>query len=421
MTTYAIDFGTSNSLVAAVKDGEVAILPLDPRADDPTILKSVFYTPAAGEWYFGSEAIAEYSLQFGAGRFFRSVKKYLPDATFMGTVVHNEKFSIADLIAKFLRRLRERANEACGVDVTDAIIGRPAVFSSDDSQDRLAEDRLLAAAKSAGFRNVKFLAEPIAAAFDVKRSLTKEALILVCDLGGGTSDFTVARLRPGLTAADQILSVGGLSVAGDMFDGSIMRRMLAPHFGSEVTYMLPMGSNHLRLPEQILNRFTSAADINFLGRADIMNLLRDAERWSLNPDDAKRMRRLFTVIEEHLGYALFREIERTKIEFGSKAEVDFVFNEAGLDVAEKLFAADFRALSYDLVEKIFLSMDSVLRAAGVNAPDIDAVFATGGTARLQSIQDGLHRRFGKDKINQYKNFHSVVGGLAAAATSGSLP
>jgi len=178
-----------------------------------------------------------------------------------------------------------------------------------------------------------------------------------------------------------------------------------------------MGSNDLGLPQHLLARMMSPADINFLGRGDILSLLKDAQRWSIDPEDATCIQRLFTVIEEHLGYALFREIERTKIGLGITPEFTFHFEAPDILVEEVVYSDDFRAFTHDLVEKILAYMDTVIASAGIRVTAIDAVFATGGTAKLQAIAHGLAGRFDKSRINQFRNFHSVVNGLARVGST----
>ncbi|MEN9835442.1 MAG: hypothetical protein RL011_1635, partial [Pseudomonadota bacterium] len=287
---YAIDFGTSNSLLAAT-DGDKIIPPisLDPAAADPTVLKSVLYTPATGQWYFGAEAVNQYGIHQAEGRLFRSLKKYLPDPGFSGTHVHSRYYNLPELISVFLRELRDRANAFFNKDVTTVILGRPAVFANEGDKDQLAEKRLTTAAQLAGFKDVMYCPEPVAAAYEFRHQLDRKRLVLIADFGGGTSDFTVLNMDRERFRDSDILATHGISIAGDRFDGAIMKHMIAPHFGSEVVYRMPMGSNDLHLPRQLINKMCSAADISFLSRGDILTLLKEAQKWSITPVNAERM------------------------------------------------------------------------------------------------------------------------------------
>lgn len=414
---YAIDYGTSNSLLTAAEGDKVhPPIPLDPVASDPTVLRSILYTPAHGVWFYGASAIDQYMENLAEGRLLRSMKKYLPDSTFNGTVIHDKFQNLTEIIAVFLREIRRRANEHFQKDVTRAVIGRPAAFSLEGENDELAEKRLRTAAGLAGFKDVVFCPEPVAAAYEFRYQLDETPkTVLIADFGGGTSDFTVLRMSRERFSDKDVLAVGGVPIAGDRFDGSIMRHMIAPHFGSDVTYKLPMGSVELKLPHHLLNRLCTPADVSLLARKDVQGLLKDAQRWSLNEVDAKRMDRLFLLVEEHLGYKLFRSIEQTKIELSGATKARFKFDHPGIEVEEEVFGADFKAFSADLVERITTSLDETMKRAGVKAAEVDIVCCTGGTAKLPALSHELERRFGKDKLRQHRHFHSIVGGLAEKA------
>ena len=415
---YAIDFGTSNSLLAAT-DGVLTLPPigLDPSAPDPTVLKSVLYTPSAGKWYFGAEAVSQYGEHLAEGRLFRSLKKYLPDPSFSGTHVLNRFYNLPELIAVFLRELRERANKHFDQDVTAVVLGRPAVFASDPTKDALAEKRLTSAAHLAGFKDVAFCPEPVAAAYEFRHQLDKRRKVLIADFGGGTSDFTVLNMDRDRFTDRDLLATHGIPIAGDRFDGGIMKHMIAPHFGSEIVYRMPMGNNDLHLPQQLINKLCNAADISFLSRSDIMLLLKEAQRWSITPENSVRMDRLFILIEEHLGYKLFKSIEQSKIELSASETSHFRFDHPGIVVEEELSATRFKEVSADLVAQIVGALDETLLRAGVKADEIEIVCCTGGTAKIPELRVELERRFGADKLRQHRHFHSVVGGLAERAVA----
>ncbi len=413
---YAIDFGTSNSLLAAA-DGEHVIppIPLDPRAGDPSVLKSVLYSPAQSQWYFGAAAVEQYGEHLAEGRLFRSLKRYLPDSGFTGTSVHGKYLNLSELVAVFLRELRTRANTHFDRDVTSVVLGRPVAFSLDGESDELAEKRLRAAATIAGFKDISFCPEPVAAAYEFRHQLTETKTVLIADFGGGTSDYTVLRMGRERFTDKDVLAIGGIPIAGDRFDGSIMKHMIAPHFGTNVTYRMPMGSNDLSLPTHLINKLCAPADISFLSRKDILSLLKDAQKWALGGVDKKRMDRLFLLVEEHLGYKLFKSIEDAKIALSGAPSARFVFDYPGIEVEEELFSSDFRAFSTDLVDRIVQSLDETLLRAGVKASAIDIVCCTGGTARLPALAHELAKRFGEEKLVQHRHFHSVIGGLADRA------
>ena len=413
---YAIDYGTSNTLLsAATADTLHAPIPLDLTASDPTVLKSILYTPHEGDWTWGQAAIDQYMEHLGEGRLLRSMKKYLPEKAFEGTFIQGRYMNLTEIIGAFLRTLRQRGNAHFGVDVKAVVLGRPAVFSHDPDDDALAEKRLITAAQLAGFQDISFCPEPVAAAYAFRHELTTEKTVLIADFGGGTSDFTVLRMGPGAFSERDVLATHGTPLAGDRFDGVLMRDIISPHFGSEVVYRLPMGSVDLHLPRQLLNRLCSAPDIAFLSRKDIMRLLKDAQRWSLRSEDSERMTRLCVLIAEHLGYKLFKAIEKTKILLSESDRAIFSFDHPGLVLNEEVEGEHFHKVAGHIVDQIMDSLDETLRRASVLPQNIDIVCCTGGTARLPHLKDALSQRFGLEKLHQYRNFHSVVGGLAEHA------
>ncbi|RYZ76666.1 MAG: hypothetical protein EOP05_04360, partial [Proteobacteria bacterium] len=88
--TFAIDYGTSNSLLVAT-DGEsvTAPLDLDPSALDPTVLRSILYFPNSKVCYYGQNAINQYNENSGEGRLIRSIKKYLPSESYVGSYIED--------------------------------------------------------------------------------------------------------------------------------------------------------------------------------------------------------------------------------------------------------------------------------------------------------------------------------------------
>ncbi|MCX6116391.1 MAG: Hsp70 family protein, partial [Proteobacteria bacterium] len=276
---YAIDFGTSNTLLAAANaNGVLPPVELDVNSDDKTILKSLFYTPDQNEWYFGSEAIHQYTERAAEGRFFRSIKKFLPEPGFSGTAVHGRFIPIHQIIGVFLKEVRNRANLHFGCDVTAVTMGRPAVFGDNQTEDSVAEKRLKQAAEYAGFKDVYFCPEPVAAAYEFRHQLKEEKNVLIADFGGGTSDFTVLKMGPNQFSDQDILATYGVSIAGDKFDGSIMKHHIAPHFGSEITFRLPRTNGDMRIPLRLLSYLTSPADIAFLSKTETMSFLKEAQK-----------------------------------------------------------------------------------------------------------------------------------------------
>jgi hypothetical chaperone protein len=376
------------------------------------VLRSLFYTPEQNKWFFGNEAISEYVNHGGEGRFFRSVKKFLPEPSYNGTSVFNKKMRIEDLVAVMLGEMRKRANKFTGVDVKKVVLGRPALYSLDPVNDKLAQDRMEAAAKLAGYEEVIFCPEPIAAGLDYIADANEEKIILITDFGGGTSDFTLMKIQRGKKfSKEDILGLSGIFSAGDVLDGMMMKDFISPHFGSKYEYQFPGGSNVLQFPRNLLKKMCSPAHITHLQERDTWEFLQHINKFALSELDKTRMQNLFNLVECQLGFPLFHEIEKTKIKLGSEKVVPFEFHNM-VEITDKVDVIDYRESVRPTVEDIMGTMMEVFQQSGKKPEDVAQVCLTGGTSQFPIIKEKLAKIFGKEKLHEHSIYQSVVNGLA---------
>jgi hypothetical chaperone protein len=414
-TLYAIDFGTSNSLLCGVSKQSVdAPIPLDPSAADPSVFRSILFFSETTEQYFGAEALERYVAEGMRGRFLRSLKRFLPMPSFEETRIGSKAVKLEELIGVFLREMRQRANHHYGVDVRRALFGRPARFSENDANDALAEERLGAAAQFAGFTEVHFCPEPTAAAYDFKSRLSEPKVVLVADFGGGTSDFTVARLAPDEEDVE-VLALGGVSIAGDAFDGAIMRHKVSRNLGADVKYKVPFGSNVLSMPKPLMEALCSPAETCLLAQRDIMAFLRDIKSGSLGKNDKLHIDQLLCLVEDSLGFQLFEAIEQAKRQLSDQELTRVLFDYPGIEIDEPVTRAEFEAFSDPQVSAILASLDRTVSESGLGAEGIDLVCCTGGTARVSALAAGIQARFGAEKLVRLRSLHSVIQGLGERA------
>jgi hypothetical chaperone protein len=415
---YAIDFGTSNSLLAAANTSRVfEPAPIDTAAPDPTILRSILYFPNKGPSFVGQQALSEYVERGMEGRFLRSLKRHLPARGFRGTIINERKVSLEDLVSVPLRIMRERANTHFGVDVRDVVLGRPARFSLDDADDDFAEDRLREAAKRAGFETIHCLPEPVAAAYEFRHSDSdgEAALTVVCDFGGGTSDFTVMRLSDKPFHRDDVLAIGGIPMAGDALDASIMRASIAKHFGAAVSYQVPFGSNVLTMPTSVIEQLCSPAHLSMLRRPDVAEFLRNVASWSLGPDDRHCLDQLATLVDDALGFQLFEQIELTKRTLSGANEAVCSFHYPSIEVTEPVSRIGFESAAERAVRSILDTLDDTIARSGLDPAEVALVCCTGGTAKVPRIAQEIRTLFPNARLSEFQNFHSVVNGLARHA------
>lgn len=414
MSYYAVDFGTSNSLLSHVSDnGTITPIPLE--KDQGLILRSLLYTPEHNVWYFGKEAIKEYINHDGEGRFFRSVKKFLPETSYSGTIVFNKTLGISDIVAVFLGEMRKRANAFTGEKVEKIVLGRPALYSLDPKEDQLAQDRMQKAAEIAGFKEVLFCPEPVAAGLDYSDKSSSEKIILIADFGGGTSDFTLMKVHAGTYSKEDILGLSGVFKAGDALDGVMMKDFIAPHFGSRFEYKIPGGNNILTFPRQLLHKMCSPAHITHLRERDTWEFLQHIQKFALSKEGEQQMHQLFTLVECQLGFPVFNEIESTKVKLGSSAEATFKYLYPGIDIEEIISKTNYQTSITPMVEDIMASMNEVFKQSGLNPSQVHQVCLTGGTSQLPLIRSTLSDIFGTDKLVEYNIYQSVVNGLARYA------
>lgn len=414
MTFHAVDFGTSNSLLTFVSEDRVPTpIPLD--LEDSLVLRSLLYTPEKNVWYFGNEAIREYVNHEGEGRFFRSIKKFLPEPSYSGTTVFNRNMKIEELVAVILGEMRKRANKLTRIACERIVLGRPALYSRDLEQDKLAQSRMESAAKLAGYKEVLFCPEPIAAGLDYLTQSNDERIVLITDFGGGTSDFTLMKIQKGRYSHDDILGLSGIFSAGDVLDGLLMRDFIAPHFGSQFEYQLPGGTNVLQFPRNLLKKICSPAHITHLREKDTWEFLQHINKFALSEDDARKMRNLFSLVEGQLGFPLFHEIEKTKIKLGKEKVSQFHFSSMDIDISEAIDTLDYSRSVFPTVEEIMSTMMEVFTQSGLKPAEVDQVCLTGGTSQFPMIKSQLQSIFGKEKLIEHNIYQSVVSGLAQYA------
>ncbi|WP_413574689.1 Hsp70 family protein [Bdellovibrio sp. HCB290] len=413
----AIDFGTSNSLVGAFHQGKVhGALPLDPKSADPTLMRTLLYFPTPDLCYYGAEAIEQYIEQDMEGRLFRSFKSHLPNQSYLGTVIENRIVTLENMVGIFLLELKKRAEKHLNHTVTKAVIGRPARYSMDPVADGFALHRMEKAAKLAGFEEVQFVPEPLAAAFDYRKQITKEKIVLIGDFGGGTSDFTLIRLRAEGFDNKDVLAIDGCPLAGDALDSVFMSHRLSDHFGAKSRYRLPMSSNVLTMPPAISQKLNHPAHIVHLKERDTYEFIREVKKCSLTAMDKESIERLFILLEDQQIFPFFEAIEKTKRGLSAADHAEFSFDYPGIELSEQFTTKQFIDWAMNTRQKIFEGLDRCLESAQISPEQVDLVCLTGGTAKVPFIQSELENRFGKPKLQTQAHFHSVLSGLVESAS-----
>jgi hypothetical chaperone protein len=235
-----LDFGTTNSAVALVgRDGAPRLASFDEGGGRTSVFRSVLYVDpeAPGRngmpprFSAGPAAIRDYLATGQRGRLVQSIKSHLASRLFTTTNLFGVQYRLEDLIARLVDALRVAAEADVGPLGRAVVCGRPARFSGATSldDDVFAEGRLRAALALAGFDDVVFEYEPVAAAFGYRRRLDHAELVLIADFGGGTSDFSLVRLSP----SDAAIVVDTVFLTGGSAFVPAVRRLFEVRFGAE--------------------------------------------------------------------------------------------------------------------------------------------------------------------------------------------
>lgn len=415
-TILAIDFGTSHSLVGAFHNGKrVDDLAIDPFSHDPSLMRTLLYFPHSDQCFYGAEALSKFTELEMEGRLFRSFKSHLPNRHYLGTVMDNRILTLEYMIGLFLLELKKRAEAILKTKITKVVIGRPARYSMDAISDEFAIHRMKKAAEFAGFTDVLFIPEPLAAALEFRRGIKEDKTILIGDFGGGTSDFTIMKITTGEFQKKDVLAVEGCPLAGDALDSVFMSSRLNRSFGAQTTYRLPLSSNLLTMPISIMDRLNKPSQIVHLKEKDTYEFIKEVQKCAMRPEDKRAIDRLFILLEDQQIFAFFEEIEKTKKNLSLKPTSSFKFDYPDLETTEAFSSLEFEEWSLKIKTEIVSALNRCLEQSGLQDSAIDHVFLTGGTAHVPFIQNEFIRRFGQDKMQTKNFFHSILSGLIESA------
>ncbi len=420
----AIDFGTSNSAIAIPEAGSslaMRLIELEPGYR--TMPTAVFYAAEGGlhdqpRCEFGRAAVSAY-VDGIDGRLMRSMKSILGSTLVEQTtdIGGGRAVRFLDVVATYLAHLRRRAEAETGQAIARAVLGRPVFFVDDDpKRDAQAERALRTAAQRAGFREVEFQYEPIAAAFDYEQGVRGEEKVLVADIGGGTSDFSIVRVGPGRAEKagrkDDILANHGVHIAGTDFDRRVELASVLPLFGYRAFGVASAGQAAREVPSAVYFDLATWHLIN-----TVYNPLRVAELRAMRSfyADPAQHRRLMSVVDQRLGHELLARAESAKI-----AVADGGATAIALDPVEARLSAPFdeaqarAALEADL-ERIVAAARETAAQAGLGVGEIDALYFTGGSTGLRLLAERLQRAFPAARPVRGDRFASVATGLGLHA------
>lgn len=403
-----LDFGTSNSTIGICKGDETLMVPLEQGR--PVIRSALFFDYDAEKCFFGQQGINDY-LSGGHGRLMMSLKSMLGSALMREhTLINGKRIAYTQILGYFIGFLKQQAEQTLGREISQAVMGRPVRFhDSDLKRDRLAQDTLEQVAKSQGFKNIVFQYEPIAAALAYEQSIDREKLALIVDLGGGTSDFSIIRLRPGMYTQDRfedVLANQGIHIGGTDFDTRFSLKVVMPTLG--LGGMMRGTSAAIQIPNSVYYDLTTWHTIHSLYTHKTRRNLIDIRNLAF---EQKPIERLLKVLETQQGHKILYEIEQGKCALSQETEVslDLNFIESGFEkiVQRTLFEESIQ----EKVEQLIQTLLETVQTAGVTPDQIDSVFFTGGSTQIPIIRQRIAQCFPKAEWVQGDVFSSVGKGL----------
>ncbi|AGB77563.1 molecular chaperone [Enterobacteriaceae bacterium strain FGI 57] len=437
------DYGTANCSVAMMQEGKPRLLTME---NGSTLLPSMLCAPtreAVSEWLYrhhqvpatGDETqallrravnynrdedidVLSNSVQFGLA----SLRQYIDDPEEVYFVKSPKSFLGAsglkpqqvavfeDLVCAMMLHIRQQAQGQLPESIDQAVIGRPINFQGlgGDDANAQAQGILERAAKRAGFRDVVFQYEPVAAGLDFEATLDKEQRVLVVDIGGGTTDCSVLLMGPQwrekLDREQSLLGHSGCRVGGNDLDIALAFKSLMPLLGMG-------GETEKGIALPILPWWNAVAINDVPAQTDFYSsangrMLRDLAR---DARDAEKVALLYKVWQQRLSYRLVRSAEESKIALSDRPEVSttlpFISDELATAITQQ-------GLEMALDQPLARIMEQVHLALNESAEKPDIIYLTGGSARSPLIKKALAEQLPGIPIAGGDDFGSVTAGLA---------
>jgi hypothetical chaperone protein len=417
--SIGIDFGTTNTVLAlADRDGGVATATFTMDGETSSGCRTVLtFTPAEGkanpiQVEIGPWAIRRYLAAPEECRFVQSPKSYLGSRLFQETRIYGRTWRLEDLVSAFLAALVELADGKVGP-VSDCVAGRPVTFWGSDPDDGLAMTRLRTAYGDAGLGTPGFVYEPVAASYYFATRLTRDATVLVADLGGGTTDYSVIRYGIGDGAPHGApirvtpIAHRGVGIGGDRFDFRIVQNAVAPLVGKGTTYS--SFGKRFDIPAAYFNRIANWHEFSFLRTPEVLRDLRQLVRQS---DDPAKLERLLALVDGNFGFHLNHRVTAAKAALSAAESVTLSLGDLGVDVECTVERDAFDGWIADDLAELDRHLDAVLADTRKAGAEVDVVFMTGGTSLVPAVRRRFEARFGADRIQAGDEFQSVAKGLA---------
>lgn len=413
MASYVagIDFGTSNSSTAITNGGVPRLVDVENGRN--TIPTALYFPEKSSEVFYGRTAQQKYVDSETGGRFMRSIKRILGTPLMdSSTQINGHMVKFDDIIGAFVSYMKQKIDASANENVESVVMGRPVHFRDNDpAADDKAQQELERIAHKAGFKNICFQYEPIAAAFAHEQKINSEKLACVIDIGGGTSDFTVIRLSPeNRNKADRtkdVLANTGVRIGGNDFDKNLSLNAFMPVLGMGTDYKVY--GKVLSIPNSIYINLSTWNQVNDVYNYKTLNLVKGYQTWALEPE---KLARLYKVVQNRLGHINLNYVEKAKIALSKDLSIesilDFLSDKPSIYITREEFN---NSISND-VEKIEKFLSECILQAGVKNEDVDLVILTGGSTEVPRVSEIATKFFPNAEVSASDKLSSVGMGLA---------
>ncbi|NQW11140.1 MAG: Hsp70 family protein [Alphaproteobacteria bacterium] len=427
-SAIGIDFGTTNTVVALVDAaGRVATVRFSTEGTSEGGCRSVLAIgvdeddPRASLLIdIGPWAIQRYLAGPEECRLIQSPKSHLGSRAFQETRIFGRTVRLEQLVGWFLSALLERGRLEGGAAVVEpgafrVAAGRPVTFWGTKPDDALAMARLRAGYAMTDITDPRFVYEPVGASFYAASQLTRDATVLVADLGGGTTDYSVIRygIRDDGSLTITPLAHRGIGIGGDRFDFRIVQKAVAPMLGKGTTYRSFGGQ--FDIPVAYFNRVGNWHEFTFLRTPEV---LRDLKLIARNAEAPERVDRLVRLVDGNLGFHLNQRIAEAKAALSSTEAVILSLDDLGVDLTVSLERSAFESWIAEDLAALSGVLDATLAEAEATAGgevEIDVAFLTGGSSLVPAVRRLFEARLGANRIQAGEEFQSVAKGLALIA------
>jgi hypothetical chaperone protein len=362
---------------------------------------------SSSEVIFGKEAELAHISDPENGFYIKSPKSFLG-----ANISKAQKAVFSTVVEKMLAFIKQETEYVKGIELKQVVIGRPVNFHGLQGNDGNVQALQIIdqAAKKVGFKDIEFLMEPVAAAYDYERQLKDDRVVLILDMGGGTTDCSMIKLGPSYIDLDTrencILSYSGKRLGGIDLDNKLALMTIMPHFGKNAEL-----TNGLPVPNTLFSQAVNINDVRAQQEFSSHRTGSELARYCKMSKD-KRLERLKQLRDCKLGLRLNQSAEMAKIHLSQNEYIDLPIDYIEKDFSVPISRVELGHAITDELKQFELLINESLRQAGTQP---DTIFVTGGTAISPVIQAWINTIFPDVEVVIGNHFGSVTSGLVTHA------